>query len=252
MIQFKKGMWLKKANYGMFTDGKPVTQVKSCNWTKPKKEGEEKLIIINGKNFFKPESLVEITEGEAENLLKLFDSLQISESIGTGMSTSCFRDDSGKPKQGFKEAKQALKVLFKFQVTRPNDNFEAYKCDTCNQYHIGKRPSDEVLSNHVNDESKDFDNIMRKNLGGTAGWMWTWNGYCRFAKYDIVPVYKKGEVTYRLMKINSDGKKRTEITPDKELIDELVKKIENKEYIMICRLQWWQRAIKQIKMFFIR
>lgn len=251
MIEFKKGMWLRKASYGMFNNGKPVTQVRDFGWSKPERVAKTgiKQVAINGRHYFNPESLVEITEQEAQDLMSVFEGLQISESIGTGLSTSCFRDDNGKGKQGFPEAKQALKVLFKFQVTRPNDNFEAYKCDTCEQYHIGKRPSDEDLQKHVNNEVNELNKVFAKNLEMDADLAWSVAGEYRFGKFTIKPVFEDSDIVYKLYQVNEFGDLNL-IKPDNEIITMILKmilkKIESEDFVFVMKRKWWQRLYRCI------
>lgn len=86
-----------------------------------------------------------ITEEEFNRLNNIFSSLKISETGKPGQNSSHYRTIDGKEKLGYYSRDRALQILFHYHLTKPGEEYEAYLCDFCSRFHMGKLLKDEVI-----------------------------------------------------------------------------------------------------------
>lgn len=249
MEKILKGDWIRKSKYSLFKNELPVLEVISIN-VKKKKNPEDKgiMLVINGKFYFEPGEIIKISAEEAQDLLNKFNNLHISESLVTGLSTACFRNDTGQGKKGFESETEVKKVLFKYMMNKPNDNFESYQCGSCSKYHIGKRPSDKTIKNHVNIPEIELSNVLCKNLELDVNLAYKNSTELHLGKYIISPKRKNfigvGKIkTYwaywEIYELNRLGKILL-IHPEKEKLEIIIGKLKNFDYAIVKKLGFWK------------
>jgi len=141
------GIWVRKNNYTVFCKHKHEVGKKEedNNNAEPfllierSQKIADNIVLINQEYRMNLSGLVILSEDEALEYKKKWDSCILSETLDTADRTSCIREDNGNPKVKQPEWPRLKRILFEKQMTRPNDKFEAYKCSFCGANHIGKR-----------------------------------------------------------------------------------------------------------------
>lgn len=144
-FNIKKGDWIRRNNWTFFDSKKPVIQIQSLNINKT----NDRIII--GKHHFNPSSIVVIPESEAIAIQTEFNNLCVANPVpNMPERTQHFRDDNGEPKVAYSENEldKGFEVLFQLKKKNLKKPFELYKCGFCPDYHIGRRPSDEVIEKY--------------------------------------------------------------------------------------------------------
>jgi hypothetical protein len=68
----------------------------------------------------------------------LYFNLEISESLKKEDNSFHFRLDNGAEKVGYSSKRSVLASLYRLIQIYPKEIFQAYVCDFCGKYHIGK------------------------------------------------------------------------------------------------------------------
>ena len=175
------GMYVRRDKWKLFANGKPVVKIDSIRVRHSIHNIDMYTLLINGTAEYEASTLFHISEEEANKIMDIFDGLKIVESIDNGIHSSCYRDGTGEKKQSIPSEKKALEILFGFKMTKENGHlFEAYKCNHCSMYHIGKTTSKQ----YVNEL-----NTMDKQVIGVSKFIS--NKFTELVKWD--DLYRNGE-----------------------------------------------------------
>lgn len=135
---FKRNTIIARKNKGAFKDT-PVIRVNSCY--KVQSGCNKGHCKINDKYLIKPDSVEVISEPEADKLIALWNSLNISETV-IGQH-SHFRSDNGEAKVSL-DIDECRGILFHY-INRHDGGFDInnlpyqiYVCPECNGLHLGK------------------------------------------------------------------------------------------------------------------
>ena len=130
------GDFIIKKTYDLFgtsVNKTPVLEIKKIGKTK---SGQP--IFNNAFIIFDENNIEKVTPELATLLFNIFEKCIPTETENAGNINTCIREDNGQPKQKIKLA-AINRVLFRFRMTNPSGNYEAYKCSICDHYHLGKR-----------------------------------------------------------------------------------------------------------------
>lgn len=135
-----KGSYVRKKNFDFFKnfylDGTPefvpaiyIVTIKSCH------EGK---VTINGEAY-PLESLVEVTEAEANALCREYSEMKLSEASLDDVTNAHIRRDTGEVKKA-QTYGHALRHVFSYNKKNPDAKLQAYKCPECGEIHCGRAP----------------------------------------------------------------------------------------------------------------
>lgn len=129
-MEIKKGVYIRKKNWKMFSDGMPFLKVMSVE---KKSRG---YIFINGTLSFEEEHITIINEKERSKALEVYNNISIRDTVEEyGL---CFTGTADKrPKEKY-ERKRLKRTMFEMIMRSGENNILGYKCKTCGYYHIGK------------------------------------------------------------------------------------------------------------------
>ncbi len=167
-MYLKKGDFIIKKSFTVFNSNKlPVEEIKSFN-------KKREVYFINGIRYDDLSIFEIIDESRKDEIMKVWDNLIIFPKPSY-KKNSCIRNDNGQDKTKF-SLKTVKYILFRYKMLYPDKNFQAYKCDKCKHYHLGK----------------GFDNLFQR-------WMVQLKKFlCRHDWKNIsgmgAPDYKQGEM----------------------------------------------------------
>lgn len=127
---------------------------RKSNWTKFKNNGRDSIILFSRmylddikerpgeimirNKFYVKDKMISLSKEEADNIKNIWDNINISETVDKASIYSCMRYDNKQLKHQYKDLSKLKDLLFIRKITKPEGNFEGYKCYYCKNYHIGK------------------------------------------------------------------------------------------------------------------
>ena len=126
--------WIKKKNNNLFGTRDNIKPVLFIQDIKPSYDPLK--IIVNDLYTIDVLSIDILSEEEALNIIKFYDSCIISESRIMPIEESCFVKATGLPKQKIPEG-SVKKILYEMRMKNPEKEYEGYNCKFCGSFHIG-------------------------------------------------------------------------------------------------------------------
>lgn len=139
-VKLVKGLYLAKKNKQPFGRDHGICgaiKIKTIN------HQNQHHATVNDMYAIQADHVEVITEERFHELNKLFNSLKISETGKPGQNSTHFRAMDGKEKIGYGK-QRVLQILFHYRLTKPDEEYDAYLCDVCNQHHIGRLLNEDV------------------------------------------------------------------------------------------------------------
>lgn len=134
-VKLVKGLYLAKKNKQVFGRDHDIAAAIRINTINHQNQHHA---MVNGLYSILADHVDVITEEEYYRLNGIFQTLQISETGKPGQNNTHYRAMDGKEKLGYHSRDRALSVLYHYRMTKPDDEYDAYLCDVCNKYHMGR------------------------------------------------------------------------------------------------------------------